>query len=567
MFDLLHGWLFARRWRIYAALVLLSVLPLLLFLSTADRFLRRRVTTELLTQTGPVADQAASTMEKRLADAKDSLKSIAADPSLLAAWTQGDQRTLAARLRQAHGLKRNVRALAIYDLQGSLRTHDPESEPLASDASSLEWFRAALRPGGEFVSGLAPAFSGSSESAITVAVPLNPDRPAGIIAVTYSAQTLRDWMSDISRNDSRWISVVDQKGTVVAGRELGSPDGHHNAGDREEVRKVLAGRSGALYMSVEGRPVLVHLHPIPSVGWGVLVEIPNEELDKAIWKFERPLALLGVVFVIFAVGIGGTGAWLYTERKRALERIQHLNAELQDRISELEARNRELDAFSYSVSHDVQAPLRHIEGFAKLLREECGQMMTPTGREFLEQIRNGALRMRQLVDGLLRISRLGEQGLKLQVTDLEELVREVVSGLQRDLGDRKVTFEIGHLPPVECDHALVRQVFWNLLSNAVKFTSTREHATIEVGQSGDGNGGVLFVRDNGVGFNMKYADKLFGLFQRLHRQDEFEGTGVGLATTQRIILKHKGRIWADAEPEHGASFFFSLSPPGREAQL
>jgi PAS domain S-box-containing protein len=249
-----------------------------------------------------------------------------------------------------------------------------------------------------------------------------------------------------------------------------------------------------------------------------------------------------------------------SKRRRAQEEIGNLNAELHVRVSELEERNQALEAFSYSVSHDVRAPLRNIAGFSEILHEEYARQLAPAALDYLNRIQKNVVRMQRLVDDLLRFARLGEQGLRLQTTDLNEVVREVIAGFESELASRKVTFEVSSLPTMNCDRGLVTQVFWNLLANALKFTNSREHAVIDVGESIQEGESVLFVRDNGVGFDMQHAGKLFGAFQRLHRHDEFEGTGVGLATVQRIVLKHRGRIWAQAEPGHGATFFFSLRP-------
>jgi len=178
----------------------------------------------------------------------------------------------------------------------------------------------------------------------------------------------------------------------------------------------------------------------------------------------------------------------------------------------------------------------------------------------LEEVRNGARHLGQLVDDLLNFSRLGRQALICQPVSMTALVRSVVSEIQRDMEGvgRLVEWRIGGLPDVNCDSTLMRQVLRNLISNAVKFTSTREKAIIEIGHRMENSEPMFYVRDNGVGFNMKYADKLFGVFQRLHLQEDFEGTGVGLATVQRIILKHGGKVWAKSEPDRGATFFFSL---------
>jgi len=224
-----------------------------------------------------------------------------------------------------------------------------------------------------------------------------------------------------------------------------------------------------------------------------------------------------------------------------------------------ESSNRDLESFNYSVAHDLRAPLRHINGFAALLREACGSSLPPEAQDFLQRIQQGAQRMGEMVDALLGLGRVGRQGLNLRLTNLNQLVEEVISELANDIAGRSLRWSVAPLPPLECDRALMKQVFQNLLSNALKFTRSRSQVVIEIGQQDQAGTPVLFVRDNGVGFDMKYSDKLFGVFQRLHRVEEFEGTGIGLATVQRIVKKHQGQIWANAELDRGATFYFTLA--------
>lgn len=234
-----------------------------------------------------------------------------------------------------------------------------------------------------------------------------------------------------------------------------------------------------------------------------------------------------------------------------------LNLDLVDKNKELEMMNKELEAFSYSVSHDLRAPLRSINGYSEILKEDYSEKLDEEGRRMLSTIIESALKMNNLIDSLLDLSRHGRKELTRSLIDMNALVKKV----QEDINAQQfknVNWKINELVPVKGDHQLLRQVLLNLISNAVKYSSKKENPEIEIGCQTANKEIIYYVKDNGVGFNMEYKNKLFGVFQRLHSEKDFEGTGIGLAIVQRIIVRHGGHVWAEGEPDKGATFYFSL---------
>jgi light-regulated signal transduction histidine kinase (bacteriophytochrome) len=239
--------------------------------------------------------------------------------------------------------------------------------------------------------------------------------------------------------------------------------------------------------------------------------------------------------------------------------INDLEKRVADRTAQLQSANEELESFAYSVSHDLRAPLRHIDGYIELLKNKTGSMLDQQSQYYMETISNSAGKMGALIDDLLSFSRMGRKAMSFQQVALGPLFQEIIRELEPTAADRNIDWHIGDLPVVSGDEAMLRLAFVNLVSNALKYTRPRPQAKIEIGSQPDQNAEtVIFVRDNGVGFDMAYGDKLFGVFQRLHRMEEFEGTGIGLANVQRIISRHGGRIWAEGKVDWGATFYFSL---------
>jgi PAS domain S-box-containing protein len=254
-----------------------------------------------------------------------------------------------------------------------------------------------------------------------------------------------------------------------------------------------------------------------------------------------------------------------TQRKEAEERVKELNRQLQARVEELVSANESLEAFSYSVSHDLRAPQRHIAGFCRILVDEYGTSLNAEGQRLLGIIAASALKMGQLIEDLLAFSRVSRAGVHKSNVDMTTLAQSVVDELRASDGSRQVSVRVHSLPPAQGDPALLRQVYTNLISNAWKFTQGRTDAAVEVGSFGKDKQSVYFVKDNGAGFDMEYASKLFGVFQRLHSDREFEGTGIGLALVRRIVQRHGGQVWAKGQTGEGATFYFTLEPGNERA--
>jgi PAS domain S-box-containing protein len=257
----------------------------------------------------------------------------------------------------------------------------------------------------------------------------------------------------------------------------------------------------------------------------------------------------------------GTGQDI-TERKLAQDKIQNLNDELEKRVAkrtaQLESANKELETFSYSVSHDLRTPLRAIDGYSMILLEEYNDKLDDEGKRLLNVVRSNTERMSKLIDDILHFSRAGRASISFSDTDLESVLKDILESLEPEIKKKSIQINVGQLPRAVCDRGMIHQVFENLITNAVKFSGKKENPVIEIAGKIEGDNAIYYVKDNGAGFDMKYVSKLFGVFQRLHSDEEFEGTGIGLAIVKQIINRHGGSVWAESEPEKGATFYFSI---------
>ena len=370
----------------------------------------------------------------------------------------------------------------------------------------------------------------------------------------------------------------------ITSLKLTNPSNEPDAWETAALKSFQQGaKETVTFAEIGGKPYLRLMRPIlmekgclkchantgikvGEIRGGISTAIPMEPYYAAFKPELRNVSLVhGMVWLLGMCAIGFM-TWRIRREADEIDRYQgeinQLNRELEQRVlartAQLEAANKELEGFSYSVSHDLRTPLRAINGFSSILVEDYADKLDEDGKRMLNLVRDNTRRMGQLIDDILNFTSTGRMAINYSEVDMETLVHDVMEELQSPVASGKLQLEIEHIPPAWGDGAMMRRVFFSLLSNAIKFSRTREHARIKVGGSIEGDEAVYYVNDNGVGFDMHYASKLFGVFQRLHSVTEFEGTGIGLAIVKRIITRHGGRVWAEAKVNEGATIYFAL---------
>lgn len=467
----------------------------------------------------------------------------------------------------------HIERLFLADVGGTLRADVPPLPGVrGAKFASRDWFQGVSREWRPYVSPVYTRAAVPRLKVFAVAAPVKSatGRVVGILVLQVRVESLLEWIAGIDLGPGGFIYIVDSKGQVAF---------HSKHPDRQEIVDVSAtpvvqrlrrGEGGVeiAFDPTEREDAIIASAAVPRYGWGVVAQQPTRTSVALKARDEQLRRLLTGYGLILVLGITAIvlGWRIVAARERARE-DQRMRIELERRVaertSELEVANKELEAFSYSVSHDLRAPLRSIDGFGQALLEDCTDRLDDQGRHYLQRIRNATQRMGELIDDLLKLSRATRAEIRRQPVDLTQTAQTVIAELQRAEPSRKVSLHVQQGMVADGDLRLMRIVLENLLGNAWKFTARSEHARIEMTSVPDGDGGRIYcIRDNGVGFDIAYADKLFGAFQRLHGAD-FPGTGIGLATAQRIIHRHGGRIWAEGEVGNGASFYFTLGRDSR----
>lgn len=450
-----------------------------------------------------------------------------------------------------------IERLFLTDPSGTLMVDTPElPEVRGKNFAFRDWYRGVTKDWRPFVSDAYQRTAEPRYNVVAIAVPVRSEKEIiGILVLQVRVGSLVEFLKALDIGRSGFIYIVDRRGQLLAHPKFNLDRNLIDFTAVPVVRKVLGGDRGIEigWNPVEKEERVAAYEPVAGYGWGIVVQQPATEAFAARDASLRRILIAYGLICLFAALLAWVILRMFTERKKAERMLRQTN-------EQLVAANKELEAFTYSVSHDLRAPLRAVDGFSRILMEKYGADMPPDGKRYQNLIRDNAKQMGQLIDDLLAFSRLSRQPLKRQTVETSTLVREVLQDLRQDaLNQAPVT--IKDLAACHADPALLKQVYVNLISNAIKYTRKSESAFVEVGCQRDNGSPVYYIRDNGVGFDMKYADKLFGVFQRLHRAEEYEGTGVGLAVVQRIVQRHGGRVWAEAAVNKGATFFFTLGEP------
>lgn len=564
---------FHARARNYQTALLIIILSVIIFL-TARSYLEiaRDLTDATLSRRESVSYLAATTLAEkfdRLSDIGVSLATRVRFRALVSSRKWDEAIEILKSVPQDFPV---IERLFLTDPEGTLMADAPAFSPVKGmNFSDRDWYKGVSAEWKPYVSNVYTRAAAPRLNVIAAAIPIRGpgQQVSGILVLQLKLETFFGWISGIDIGEHGLVYVVDRKGTVAFHPHLPPQGTLTDFSMVPAARNALHGELGVkvLFDPMAGDDRLAAYAPVARYGWGVVAQQPAHEafaardglLRRVLVAYVLTLALfIGVVFLVVRVLI----------QRQQGETMRRSKAELERRVAErtaqLEAANKELESFSYSVSHDLRSPLRAIDGFARMLDEDYRDKLDDEAKRRIGVIRDSGARMAQLIDDLLAFSRTNRQSIAASDIDMTALARNVFDELRAGMEGRVPRFVIQPMPAAWGDPGLVRQVWTNLLSNAIKFTSRKPDPVIEVGAQVNRDETIYHVKDNGAGFDMAYYDKLFGVFQRLHTTSQFPGTGVGLAIVQRIVTRHGGRAWADGRLDEGATFYFTLPAAGSD---
>jgi signal transduction histidine kinase len=546
-------WILQRRWRIIVSGIFITALPLLGLALIMHFQITSALEERIIKETLWFAKTSSRHLEESLGHEISLGRLFVTRPSLLTAIQRGDKSEMARHLRTLLDSTSSLDRAFITTPQGlQLANYPTTTNTIGKDFSARDWHKGVSRTWEPYVSEFYIRAAKPQRYLFAIAVPFKLEgRVIGILVMQPKEVYIGNIAGAMDIGIGQ-IYVVDKQGHLIYHPRY-TLDRIVDFSSLPIVQKVLKGHDGVerTLNSLGNEPAISAYHPVTPWGWGVVVEKPVAIILAPVRKITLWLAALTGSMLF----LGGFFAYRWAE---VLFESQKLTRDLKHYADRLETANKELESFSYSISHDLRSPLRAIDGFSRILLKEYGGNVDSEGKRLLDIVRTNAQRMGQLIDDLLAFSRVGRAEMKLSEINMEELANKVSEELKAGTTDRMPQCEVGSLPPAYGDRAMIRQVFSNLLANAIKFTRPREEARIEVGGREDGAENVYYVKDNGVGFDAQYGHKLFGVFQRLHDMDEFEGTGIGLSIVKRIVEKHDGRVWAEGVLNEGATFYFAL---------
>jgi len=535
------------------------------------------------------------------------IRSFSTRPLIAVYIEENDMELASKMLRELVKMQIVLDTCGLYDINGiQVASSDINATTIGQSFADREWFQQTIATKQPFQS--VPIKSRVNSNAVTpYATPIlnEQGQPIGVFAGAISLAKLSEIIVNTNNNLDVSYSIIDiRNGGVILANEDSQLILTTLSENNSIVALLLKDESGAIE-STDEKAVkeLIGFAPMSNLPWGAIISTQSKAAFSVIDDLTKTASIISIILVLIAIIVSGlfilrimapirhlidgtkevgkgnleykfkiTGigeieqlSRSFSDMTESLKVVMISNEELEqivkERTSQLEAANIELESFSYSVSHDLRAPLRHVHGFVEMLRNHLQGNMDEKSQHYLDVISNATKDMGQLIDDLLSFSRIGKSQIKNVKVNLNLIVRDLITSYQSEMKNGNVKWNIAELPDISGDNSMIRQVFGNLISNALKFTSLKELRMIEIGFEPDAEKKdyvIIHIKDNGAGFDMQYIEKLFGVFQRLHSQNDFEGTGIGLANVKRIVQKHGGRVWAEGEIDEGAAFYFTL---------